>query len=173
MPITAFLRVQDAGGPNGPETTVISVELPTATTPANALVAVRALATLIDPLTSGVIVGAGVTLEADLTGLSLDTVASVLADVQEKATFAFRTAAGKLKKISIPAFVETLFTGGGSGHDVDLTDTDVAAFVDAIETGIDLTLAGGTGTVAPVDTNDSDVVSLESALQTWGKTRAR
>lgn len=165
MPITLFVRIADAGGPTGPDTSVITVELDPDVSITNLVNATEALALLIEPLITGQIVGAGFTLEVPLNGVIVGAAANVFADVQEKAVFAFRTANGFLKRISIPTFAETLFTGGGSGHDVDLTDPDVAAFVDAMEDGIDLAPAGGIGLVPVVDTRDEDLVSLESAVQ--------
>lgn len=165
MPITLYVRVADAGGPTGPGTSLITVELDPAVAVTNLSNAVEALALLVEPLIMGQIVAAGFTIEVPLNGVIVGAAANVLADVQEKAVFAFRTANGFLKRISIPTFAETLFTGGGSGHDVDITDPDVAAFVDAMEDGIDLAAAGGVGLVGVVDTRDEDLVSLESAVQ--------
>lgn len=165
MALSVFIRVRDAGGGDKPGTSIISVEIPLATTPANAIAFARGLTTFVDPLTEGLIEAAGVTFEVDLAGLGLDTVASALADVQERAIFAFRTAAGKLKRIGIPCFLETLFNGAGALDTVDTADTDVAAFITAMEDGIDVTAFGGTGIVAPVDTNNSDLATFESANQ--------
>lgn len=168
MPLTAFVRVRDAGGVDAgdkPGTSLISVEIPTATTPANAIAFARGLADVVAPLMVGGILGAGMTFEVDLSSLSLDEVGTALADIQERAVFAFRTAAGKLKRIGIPTFNENLFTGAGAYATVDLTDTDVQAFVTAMEDGIDVSGYGGTGTVSPVDTNNSDLATLETAKQ--------
>lgn len=174
MALTAFVRVRDAGGTGAgdkPGTSIISVEIPLATTPANAIAFARGLADVVAPLMVGGIIGAGVTLEADLSSLSLDEVGTALADIQERAVFAFRTAAGKLKRIGIPTFNENLFTGAGAYSSVDLTDVDVQAFVTAMEDGITLTGYGGTGVVAPVDTNDSDLAILETANQDFSSRR--
>jgi len=174
MPLTAFVRVRDAGGDaagDKPGTSLVTVEIPLATTPANAIAFAKGLADVVAPLMVGGIVGAGVTFEVDLSSLSLDEVGTALADVQEKAVFAFRTAANKLKRIGIPTFNENLLQGAGAYANVDLTDTDVQAFVTAMEDGILLTGYGGTGTVAPVDTNDSDLALLETATQAYSSRR--
>lgn len=174
MPLTAFVRIRDAGGAaagDKPGTSIVSVEIPLATTPANALAFARGLADIVSPLIVGGIIGAGVTFEVDLSSLSLDEVGTALADVQERAVFAFRTLAGKVKRIGIPTFNENLLQGAGAYGNVDLTDTDVQAFVTAMEDGITLTGYGGTGVVAPVDTNDSDLVLLETASQDYSSRR--
>lgn len=174
MPLTAFVRVRDAGGDaagDKPGNSLVSVEIPTATTPANAIAFARGLADIVAPLMVGGIIGAGVTFEVDLSSLSLDEIGTALADVQEKAIFSFRTLAGKLKKIGIPTFNENLLQGAGAYANVDLTDTDVQAFVTAMEDGIDVSGYGGTGTVAPVDTNNSDLALLETATQAYSTRR--
>jgi hypothetical protein len=165
MPINIYVRIADAGGPNGPDTSVVSVEINPETALSNLVNTVEAFALLVEPLITGQIVAAGFTIEVPLDGVIVGAAANVFADVQEKAVFAFRTAGGFLKRISIPTFAETLFTFGGAGHEVDTTDPDVAAFIDAMEDGIDLAASGGLGLVAVVDSRDDDIVSIESASQ--------
>jgi hypothetical protein len=168
MPISIFVRIQDAGPDDGtgkPGTSLVTCELHPETAFANLTNAVEAFALLVEPLILGQIVGAGFTIEVPVSGVIVGAAADVFADIQEKAVFAFRTAGGFLKKISIPTFNEGLFVGGGSSGMVDITDPDVAAFVDGMIDGIDLAASGGLGLVAVVDTRDDDVAQLESASQ--------
>lgn len=165
MPISIYVRIADAGGPTGPDTSVVSVEINSDTALANLVNTVEAFALLVEPLITGQIVAAGFNIEVPLDGVIVGAAANVFADVQEKAVFAFRTASGFLKRISIPTFAETLFTLGGAGHTVDTTDPDVAAFIDAMEDGIDLAASGGIGLVEVVDSRDDDITNLESASQ--------
>src|SRR3972149_1428064 len=88
------------------------------------------------------------------------------ADVQEKARFVFRTVGGFFKSISLPTFVESLFSAGSK--DVDLTDTDVAAFVTAMIAGITV---ASTETVEPSDVREADITELEAASEAWGNAR--
>lgn len=168
MPISLFVRIQDAGSGDGsgkPGTSLVTCEINPETSFANLTNAVEAFALLVEPLIMGQIVGAGFTIEVPVNGVIVGAAADVFADVQEKAVFAFRTINGHLKRISIPTFNEVFFSGGGAGSTVDITEPDVAAFVDAMIDGIDLAASGGLGLVQVVDTRDEDVVLLESATQ--------
>jgi hypothetical protein len=171
MPITAFVRIRDAGGGAKPATSLVSVEIPTSTTPANAIAFARALASMVEPLTIGGIVGAGITIEADISALALDAVGTALADVQERAVFVFRTLLNKTKRIGIPCFNENLFNAAGALDTVDVEDEDVDAFITGMISGVDVSTFGGTGTVTPVDTNNSDLTLLEAASQDFSSRR--
>jgi hypothetical protein len=124
---------------------------------------------LLNPLVNGHLAGASVTLEADITGL-VNSAAAAISDVQEKAEFVFNSLGGYLKRITLPTFVETLLTSSGAGKLVDVTNTDVAAFITAIESGFD------DGAVTPVEINPTtshgeDITGLKTARQAWGKNR--
>lgn len=125
---------------------------------------------LVNPLVNGQLVGASVTLEADISGF-VNAAAAAISDVQEKAEFVFGTIGNEfLKRISIPTFIETLFTGSGAGKTVDVTNTDVAAFITAIENGIDD--GGGTPVeINPTTSHGEDLFGFVSAKQAWGKER--
>jgi len=87
--------------------------------------------------------------------------------VQEQAQFLFRTVGGYAKLLNLPTFIETLFTNGGADKTVDLADTDVAAFVDMMESGITVSSV----VYSPSDYRGADIVSTESAVQHWGRNR--
>lgn len=164
MPYFLYYTIQDSDG----DTSVVEIPIPTTTAVANLIGAVTAMAGLINPLTNGGLVAAGVRLEVDLSG-TWGPVAALIADVQEKGEFAFRGENGFLKRLNIPAFLETLFTGAGSTKQIDLGDTDVAAFVTAMEDGF---VVGG-ATIQPVDVRGDDLETLEYAVENWGKRRRR
>lgn len=124
---------------------------------------------LVNPLVNGHLVGGSVTLEADITGY-VNVAAAAIADVQEKAEFVFRSIGGYLKTITLPTFVETLFTSAGAGKTVDITNVDVAAFITAMEDGFDD--GGGTPVeINPTTSHGEDIATLKSARQSWGKNR--
>lgn len=130
---------------------------------------ISALWALVNPLVNGKLVGGSVTLEADITSY-VNVAAAAISDVQEKAQFVFQSIDGFLKNISLPTFVETLFTNSGAGKTVDLTNADVIAFVTAMESGWDDN--GGTPvTVTPTTSHGEDIFSLKEARQSWGKNR--
>lgn len=165
-PIEVFYTVQDADG----DKSTITIPVPSATPLLDLPLFVQQMEPLLDALTNGGLVSAGFTVEVDLSA-AWPAAAAVIADVQEKAQFAFRTLGGFVKRISIPTILESVFGGGGASDQVDTTNPDVMAFVAAMENGIDLTGIGGSGTVQPCDSRDDDLVSMEYAVEAWGKKR--
>lgn len=163
MAIIAYYTVDDDKG----DKSTIEIPIPSATTLSDVPLFVSAMGDLIEAIVQGGITAAGARIEVDTSGWT--DVASSVADVQEKALFVFRTALNNIKKVHLPTFPDLLFNAGSDS--VDLTDTDVAAFVTAMEDGIDLTGAGGTGIVQPSDYRDEDVDHLEKATEAWGKKR--
>lgn len=124
---------------------------------------------IVNPLVTGTLVGANVTLEADISGF-VNAAASALSDVQEKATFVFKSVDGFLKSISLPTFDETKFVNSGAGDTCDLTNTDVAAFVAMMTDGVD----DGAGTpveINPTTSHGEDLSALVKTHQSWGKNR--
>lgn len=167
MAFSIYFNIGDAKG----DTSTVTVPVPTTTDVADAALFVEAIGPLIGALTGGSLVSAGVNIEVDTSGIGGFTAASTLSDVQEKARFAFRTAGGFLKSLSLPTFIESKFVNSGAGKEVDLTDTDVSSFVTAMEDGLSVTGLGGTGTVSPSDYRGDDIVSIEEAREAWGKYR--
>jgi len=142
---------------------VISIPVPGTTAVADAIDFAEAMILLIEPLLAGTLRDARISI-----GVGFTPWASALstADVQEKARFVFRTVGGFVKSISLPTFVESLFSAGSK--DVDLTDTDVAAFVTAMIDGITV---ASTETVEPSDVREADITELEAASEAWGNAR--
>lgn len=125
---------------------------------------------VINPLVNGTLVGASVTLEVDISDFT-NAAAAAIADVQEKAEFVFGTVGNAfLKRISLPTFIETFFTGSGAGKAVDVTQSAVAAFITLMEDGF--TDSGSTPvTVRPTTSHGEDLVNYVSGKQSWGKER--
>lgn len=125
---------------------------------------------ILNPLLNGSLVGASVTIEADISSLT-NAAASAIADVQEGAKFLFRSLIGNFPKtITLPTFIETFFTSAGAGKEVDMTNASVIAFVSMIEDGWDD--GGGTPVeINPTTSHGEDIGSLEKATQSWGKSR--
>lgn len=160
MPITLFYTITD-----GDDQSTIEIPVPDGTPLAAVTALVPAAAALINPLINGGLLKAGFTVTVDVP--TFGPVAALIADVQEKAEFVFRTAGGFVKRLNLPTFIETLFTGGGSGKEVDTTDPDVAAFIDFMTDGI--TVAASL--VQPTDVRGDDIETLSAARQNWGKRR--
>ncbi len=93
--------------------------------------------------------------------------------MQEAAEFVFRAvgdAGAFIKRISLPTFIETFFTGSGAGKEVDITQSAVTAFNTMIVDGIkhsDIDVAP-----APVVTDhNEDITAYVKGHQKWGKNR--
>ena len=162
----AHYTVQDGKG----KQSVIQVPIPYATTPTNARAFVRAMGAVIGPLVTGKLISAGVTLEVpigEITGFPSS--ASTVSDVQEKGFFSFRSAVNSLRRMTIPTILETLFNVGAST--INQSHADVAAFITAMEDGVDVSGVGGSGTIQPSDGRGEDLTAIEEAREAWGKYR--
>lgn len=129
-----------------------------------------AMATLINPLITGVITRIGVAFTLALPA-GLRATATAGSDVEEGARFQWRTANGFFAGNRIPTLDESKVVAGT--RVIDLADSDVAAFVTAMTSGIDTTAVGGSGTVAPSDSREEDLIALESAVEQFLSSRNR
>lgn len=159
VPYSITLSISDAKG----DQSLVTIPLKSTTTVANAIDFAEAIIPLIAPLVNGVLRAAEVSIPVSYT--PWPAVASI-ADVQERARFSFRTVNGFLKHLSLPTFLEGLFSPGT--REVDLTDTDVAAFVTAMTDGLTVNAT----VVEPSDTRDEDLTELEAATEAWGRSRS-
>lgn len=161
------LSFQDAKGE--PSTTMINV--PTGLTLANAIIFGQEMAKLVDAMINGIITRVGLAVTIPLPA-GINIAPNSISDVEEGGYFQFRTAGGYHTSCRIPTFLESLVTLGSS--DIDTSDPDVAAFVAAMITGIDLTGATptpGSGTVLPTDSRGDDIVALVDAKEQFVKSR--
>ncbi len=124
---------------------------------------------IINALVSGHLVNAGITIEMDISGFT-NAAADVLSDVQEKAEFVYRAVGGFIKRISLPTFVETFFTGSGAGKEVDVTQSAVTAFNTLITAGFHEALVS-TDPLTPTTDHAEDIVTFIEGHQSWGKNR--
>jgi len=124
---------------------------------------------IINPLLNGTLVRAGITVEIDI-GTFTNVAAAVISDVQEKALFTFNAVGGFIKKISLPTFIETFFTGAGANRDVDITQAEVLAFTALMEDGFHEALVS-TDPLTPVTDHGEDVTTFIEGHQLWGSNR--
>src|SRR6185369_9039520 len=129
--VDIFFEIQDVDG----DKSTITIPFPSTISLTNLSALVTGVSALVNPLINGGLLAAGARITFDLSGTWGPT-AALLSDVQEQAQFLFRTVGNYPKLLNLPTFIETLFTNGGADKTVDLTDTDVAAFVDMMESGI-------------------------------------
>lgn len=160
MAVDVAFTVKDGKG----KTSRFAINLPTGTSIADAVLFGQEVFPLVQALMNGAVTD--VKVHFPVTGLSLTT-AGLVSDVEEVGQFVFDTASGFLKRIGIPGFSELKVVDNSAV--IDTSDTDVAAFVTAMESGIDLTGAGGSGVISPSDYRDDDLTALDSAVEVFRK----
>jgi hypothetical protein len=161
------ISFQDAKG----ETSTTMVNVPTGLTLANLTIFAQEMVKLIDAQINGIITRVGLAVTIALpTGINISP--NSASDVEEGGYFSFRTAGGYFTSLRIPTFLESLISAGSA--DIDTSDPDVAAFVAAMITGIDLTTAtptAGSGTVTPTDSRGDDITALTDAKEQFTNSR--
>jgi hypothetical protein len=163
MSVNVVYSVTDGKGDSSP----ITINLPSSTSPADAVAFAQTMWPLVNALiTGGNVVGR---ISFDVSGLtSGNPVGS--SDVQEIAKFTFGTAiANVFKTLGLPTFLETKMAAGTKY--VNQSDTDVAAFITGMVSGVDTSGAGGSGVIQPSDYRDEDLTGIVEAKEAWGKAR--
>lgn len=161
------ISFQDAKG----ETSTTIVNIPTGLTLANITIFAQEMVKLVDAMINGIVTRVGLAVTIPLpSGINISP--NSISDVEEGGYFQFRTAGGYHTSLRIPTILESLVSLGSS--DIDTSDPDVAAFVAAMITGIDLTGASptpGSGTVTPTDSRGDDITALLDAKEQFVKSR--
>lgn len=163
MSVNVIFTVQDGKG----ETSPITINLPTSTSPTDAV----AFAVTAWPLVNALITGGNVVgrVSFEISGLaSANPIGG--SDVQEIGRFIFKTVSNFTKSLGLPTFLESKILPGTD--QIDTSDVDVAAFVTMMESGVDTTANGGSGVIQPSDYRDDDLDSLVGAIEAWGKARS-
>lgn len=159
MPFTIVFTFKDEK--NKPSRTEIN--LPSGTAFTDVVLFAKEFAPLVNDLITGQITSIGVCASVSLTGLGLRTAPLSGSDVEEGGRFQFNTVNGFPTAFRLPTFAESFVLA--NSRNIDTTDADVAAIVTAMEDGIDLSGAGGTGVITPVDKRDEDIVALNYARE--------
>jgi hypothetical protein len=126
----------------------------------------RAMAALIDEIVHGVVSSAALTVNVDISGLTSNTLVAD-SDVEEIGSFQFSTADNRRVLINVPAFDESKVLAGSDN--LDISDTDVAAFIAAIENGVAVT----GGTIIPSDVEDIGNLELSAARELFRSSGSR
>jgi hypothetical protein len=117
------------------------------------------MATYLDAVITGVV--QGVNLQANISlPVGLKTVPGDDSDVEAGARFDWQTAGGFRTSNRVPTFDEQKITVGGTS--VDLTDLDVADFVQMVTAAIELP---GNYAISPCDGRGDDIVALTTATE--------
>lgn len=144
-----------------------SFNLPSTYVYADVLLFAAQQAERIGALIKGRIVRATVSQDADLSTVTVPTVADPDSDVEEGALFQYRTEGGFTTSQRIPTFDESKIVAGSKL--VDLTDPDVDDYVTVMQTGAPVVALGGV--LSPSDTRDDDIESLDFAKEQFQKSR--
>ncbi|MBI1278191.1 MAG: hypothetical protein GC179_08695 [Anaerolineaceae bacterium] len=167
MPTTIFYTIADADN----DQSVISIPVNFLDTleGASLAFAVEYGWDIINPLINGTLVNCGITIQVDIADFT-NSAAAAISDVQEKAEFVYRAVGGFIKRITLPTFIETFFTGSGAGKEVDVTQSEVAAFNTLMVDGFHEALVS-TEPLNPVTDHNEDITSFVEGHQAWGKNR--
>jgi hypothetical protein len=168
MASTIFYTVADANGT--PSVISIPVTFVDTLDGAGLAYAVGYGWNIINALINGQLIKAGITIEMDISGYT-NVAAATISDVQEKAEFVFRAVGGFIKRITLPTFIETFFTGSGAGGEVDVTQSEVTAFNTLITAGFHEALVS-TDPLTPATDHGEDITTFVDGFQAWGKGRS-
>lgn len=160
MPATIFFIFDEYGTTKQGR---VEIDFPSSITRVTAGELAIAFADLMGKFTHGKISKAGVTYELDLGVDSDFSSTNILADLRDKARFAFRAsgAAGDfVKRLTIPTYDED-FTLPGDDKPIDVDDPVIDAFIDAMISGVAVTA----GTIQPIDSREYDIWALDYARE--------
>lgn len=122
-------------------------------------------AELLDGIINGVFVGASIRISVNLDGVTLKDAPVAGSDVEEGASFTFRSTEGGPTKVRLPGFTETF--GLETGTAVDLSADPVDDFVQRVLEGD----TQGLTTVRFADNRGNNVSGLVKAVGNFRKSR--
>jgi len=129
--------------------------------------AAEPLVETLDGVIGGVIEDAVLNIPVSMAALTNNTIGGA-SDVGDLGQFAFRTAENRPVKVNVPGIIETLVASGSD--DIDQAQTDVAAFIAAMEDGI---LVTGAILVAPSNVGEGDITTVSYARERFKNRGAR
>lgn len=129
------------------------------------------MAKLIDPLIRGAITRIGLAFLVDLPSSGIKSAPIADSDVEEGARFQFRTENGFQTGMRIPTFNEAKVNVGSDT--VDISDAQVASFINAMLTGIDIDPSPTEQLVRPTDKRGELLTLLNFAREAFQSSRGR
>lgn len=124
-------------------------------------------AELIDKVIGGKFVGAGATINVDLTGVVIKDAPILGSDVEEGALFSYRSNAGAPTNFRLPTFDESM--GLETGESVDTSVPAVAAFNGLVVDGYTYLATN----VKWADSHGNDIVAFTKAVDAFRKSKKR
>lgn len=125
------------------------------------------------PLITGKIVFSAIVIPVTIDEGVIDQTGRPLAnsDVEEGATFVWKTAGGFTTRFRIPTFNEACMISGSA--EVDLANNDVDDFVQTIIDGADAIAGVGEDRMNVTDSRGDDIIAIKSAFDAFQKSRKR
>lgn len=161
-PMLITLSIQDAGADIAPVSVYVTEDL-LATVGELSSDYIEPLWDAIRPLVNGVLVGAKISVEADLSGFTNNS-PTAISDVEEKGLFTFFTAPPRhASQLTLPTVLESIFRGSGALKEIDRTNSDVATFL------VLMTEDLGSGGINATDSHGQSLSVVGNAIQKFGK----
>lgn len=157
MPNKLVAEIQDRSGDKGST----SLWLPDAATIANVTTFAVAWATALNDIITGKILGIWLYNLLSVAPLT-DNTLQPAADVEHAAKFKFRTVNNKPVMVILPAVDEDVIAAYSS-DELDQSDTQTAAFIAAMTSGIAVT----GGTIAPCDVGEGSIAAVVFARESF------
>lgn len=157
MPIEIITTIEDRSGTQA----TTSVHVLDASTMANLATFAPAWATALNDFIFGKILSMIAKFFPSVTGLTNNTLLDT-SDVEHVGKFVFRSQTNTLVEVNIPCLDEAAVSAYSSDS-LDLANTEVAAFVAAMETGIAVT----GGTISPCDIGEVSIASVQFARESF------
>lgn len=154
--------IEDAKG----EATSFSIQFPpTADVPVLVGAFAQETAQLLDDIVSGKIIAASATINVNLSGVTIKDAPILGSDVEEGATFSYRSTAGAPTTMRVPTIDESY--GLETGRAVDTSAAAVDAFIQRIVNGD----TQGLTTVRFADSHGNNIAAFQKAVDGFRKSR--
>lgn len=163
MAVEVVYTIQDKSGDQATTSVKLATGVPIALIQGFAV----GFATALNNIIYGKILSAAAYILASVSGLANNTIAAI-SDVEHIAKFEFLTQGGNRVKVNVPALGENGVQAWGS-DELNQAETNVAAFIAAMETGIAVT----GGTISPCDIGESSIVDTVFAREAFKNSGAR
>lgn len=157
MPIEVITTIEDRSG----DRATTSVHVLDASTVANLNTFAPAWATALNSLIFGKIISMLALIFPSIGALT-DNTLNPDSDVEHVGKFVFRAQNGVKVEVNIPALDEAAVDAYNSDV-LDQADTEVAAFIAAMESGVSVT----GGTISPCDIGESSIASIVFARESF------
>lgn len=163
MPIEIVYTIEDASG----DQSTTSVRVGDSTSATLLAGFATGFATALNNIIGGIIRGAAAFLRQDISGLT-DNNLGGNSDVEQIGKFEFLTETGTRVKVNVPCLDE-VGVGATTSDAINQADANVAAFIAAMEDGVNVTGA----LIEPCDIGEGDITEVIFAREAFRNSGAR